>query len=84
LFGQAEPSTRHHGAAFYVKQSVLEFLISAKQVGRRCPAFGQQWARWGFGFVLQVLEDLLDHHGIFDAGNDFCGTTTFTTGLDVM
>ena len=34
-------------------------------------------------FFLQVSEDLLGRHRVFDAGNDFDGATAFTTGLDV-
>jgi len=37
----------------------------------------------GFGCVLKVIEDPLDHHRIFDAGDDFYGTAAGTSGLDI-
>jgi hypothetical protein len=33
--------------------------------------------------VLQVIEDLLDHHRIFDAGDDLYGTAAGLAGLNV-
>ncbi len=33
--------------------------------------------------MLQVIEDLLDHHRVFDAGDDFHGTAAGAAGLDV-
>ena len=58
-------------------------MASAKQTGRRCPAFRQQVRRLRGGFVVKVGEDLLDHHRVFDAGNDSERTGTFPAGLDV-
>ncbi len=43
----------------------------------------QRGVRCCFGFVLQVIEDLLDHHWVFDAGNNLHCAATFTTGFDV-
>ncbi len=58
----------------------------AEQAGRRCPALMQQrGVRCCFGFVLQVIEDLLDHHWVFDAGNDLhCAATLFMIQLEIV
>lgn len=37
----------------------------------------------GFGFVLQVIKDLLDHYRVFNAGDDFHGAAAAAAGLDV-
>ena len=39
------------------------------------PAFGQRVGIFCFSFFLQVIEDLLDHYRVFDAGNDFNDAT---------
>lgn len=50
---------------------VKELMVSAKQLGRWRPACRQQ-IRWNRGvFSLQMSENLLNNHGIFDAGDDF-------------
>jgi len=37
---------------------------------RRCPTLRLQDGFVGFGFVLQVIEYLLDHHRVFDTYMD--------------
>src|SRR5690606_40863471 len=37
----------------------------------------------GFGFVLQVIKDLLDHYRVFNAGDDSHGAAAAAAGLDV-
>lgn len=44
--------------------------ISAGQAGRRRPALGQRGVRCCFGFVLQVIAHLPDHHGVLAADDD--------------
>jgi hypothetical protein len=36
-----------------------------------------------FGFCLQLIEYLLDHHRVFDTGDDPDGTAAFTTRPDI-
>jgi len=33
--------------------------------------------------VLQVIDDPLDHHQVFDAGNQLHQTTAFSAGVDI-
>jgi len=48
------------------------------------PAFGQREGLAGFVFCLQMIEDLLDHRRILDAGNDFDGAVAGAAGLDTV
>ena len=50
---------------------------------RRRPALGQWVEFHQSDLFLQVSEDPLDQHRVFDAGNDFYGAAAFATGLDV-
>jgi len=50
---------------------------------RRRSTLGQWVETHQGGLSLQVIEDLLDQHRVFDAGNDLDGAAAFTTGLDV-
>jgi len=64
-----------------------QFSSSVKQPlllpSRRRPARRQRPGLVGFGFVPQVIEDLLDHHRGFYAGNHLHRPTACTTGLDI-
>ena len=51
--------------------------------GRWRPAFGKREGFAGFRFALQVIEDLLDYHRIFDAGDDPDLAAAFPADLDV-
>jgi hypothetical protein len=57
------------------RQSICGFRASVEQdgllAGRRRPALGKRERFAGFLFALQVIEDLLDHRGVFNAGDDF-------------
>ena len=53
---------------------------SVEQTGRRCPALGQQVVWTPDDLFLQVVEDLVDHCRLLDAGNHFDGATA---GFDI-
>jgi len=53
------------------------------QPSRWCPALGQPTELVGLGFLLQMVEDLPDHHRVFDAGNDLDGAAAHRAGLNV-
>ena len=50
---------------------------------RGCPRFGQRTGRSCLGVQLQMGEHLLDHFGIFNAGNDLHGTAAVLAGSNV-
>jgi hypothetical protein len=50
---------------------------------RGCPRFGQRTGRSCLGVQLQMGEYLLNHFGIFDAGNDLHGTAAVLAGGDI-
>ena len=52
------------------------------QANRGRPAFGQRVGIFCFSFFLQVIEDLLDHYRVFDAGNDFNEATALNVGFE--
>lgn len=66
-----------------VEQACLRPACACPHADRRCPAPGQLDGFFGGGLFLQVGEDLLDHHRIFDAGDDLDDAAAFTAGLDV-
>ena len=47
------------------------------------PTFWQDNGLTGLGFLPKVIEDLLDHLGVFDAGNHLHYAGAFATGLNV-
>ena len=47
------------------------------------PPLGQRLGFRCLGFIGQVIEDFLDHHRVFDAGNDLNGAAAFTAGFNV-
>ena len=47
------------------------------------PAFWQDNGLTGLGFLPKVIEDLLDHRRVFDAGNHLHRAGAFATGLNV-
>ena len=49
---------------------------------RRRSTLGQWVETHQGGLFLQVIEDLLDQHRGFDAGNDLDGAAAFSTGLN--
>lgn len=58
-------------------------MVSTKQVGRRRPACRQQ-ILWNRGVLsLQMGENFLNNHWIFDAGDDFHCAAAFPAGFDV-
>ena len=60
-----------------------EYAFHQTNAKRWCPALGQPIRNLVFTPFLQVIEDLLDHHRVFDAGDDFDGAAAFTTSLDI-
>lgn len=66
--------------------SIRGFRASVEQdgppAGWRRPAFGQQRGFAGFVFAIQVIENLSDHHGVLDAGDDLHCTAAGLAGLD--
>jgi hypothetical protein len=53
------------------------------QPSRWRPAFWQDNGLTGLGFLSKVIEDLLDHRRVFDAGNHLYRPEAFATGLNV-
>jgi hypothetical protein len=57
-------------------------MTSAEPTGRRRPPFRQQ-ARFLRGILpIKVSQDLLDHHRVFDAGDDPYRPTSLPASLD--
>lgn len=69
------------------RKSISGFRASVEQdgwfAGRRRPALGPGGERVRFGPLLQMIEYLLDHRGVFDAGDDPHRTPAGRAGLDV-
>ncbi|MDH3379586.1 MAG: hypothetical protein OEQ39_21890 [Gammaproteobacteria bacterium] len=65
-------------------ESISGVWMSVEQANRRHPAFGQKGVRWDFSFVAQVIEDLLNHLRVFDAGDDVHGRTNAASAGDCM
>ena len=63
------------------KISVPEGVEQIRERG--CPRFGQRTGRSCLGVQLQMGEHLLDHFGIFNAGNDLHGTAAVLAGGDM-
>jgi len=60
---------------------VSQTAPAASQPAR--PALRQRAGLAGFSFVLQVIDNLLDHHRVFDAGNDPGCSSTDSARLNV-
>ena len=59
-------------------------MVSVKQVSRWCPACRQQ-IRWNQGVLsLQMGENFLNNHSVFDAGDHFGRTAAGTACLNVV
>lgn len=58
-------------------------MALAEQTGGRRPALRQPARRLRGGFVVKVREDLLNHHWVFDAGDDPDRPAAGTASLDV-
>jgi hypothetical protein len=63
------------------KSASSEGVAQIRERGR--PRFGQRTGRSCLGAQLQMGEYLLNHFGIFDAGNDLHGTATVLAGGDM-
>ena len=83
--GTANPCRGGVSAAFELNWWLLDSSVKQPllQPNRWRPALMQRPRLPDFSFVLQVIEDLLDHHRGFDAGNHLHRPTAFSTGLDI-
>jgi hypothetical protein len=58
-------------------------MASAEQTDRRRPALWQPTRPLSGFLLIEVIEYLLNHHRVFDAGNDLHGPAAGRTGLNV-
>jgi hypothetical protein len=78
---KANPCRSNVSAASWSK--LLVFRLVSQTAQPVAPGFRYRPELTGVAFVLQVIEDLLDHHRIFDTRNDLDGATALTACLDI-
>ena len=78
------PTSRQAGTLPGLTAQLLESVVlSGEQARRRCPTLRQRAGLVCVGLLLQVIENPLDHHRVFDADNDLHRPAAGRTGLNV-